>query len=61
MSYVSPDAGDVVESRAVGLDHFMTEDELIIVDNSGSQSLQGGVCRSVQDGARVAAFSEYQY
>ena len=44
------DAGDVVESRVVGQDHSMTADGVIIVDNSGSQGLEGGVCSSVQDG-----------
>ena len=37
------DAGDVVESRAVGQDHSMTADGVIVVDNSGSQSL----CKAV--------------
>ena len=44
------DAGDVVESRVVGQDHCMTADRVIVVDNSGSKSLQGGVSSSGQDG-----------
>ena len=44
------DAGDVVESRVVGQVNSMTADGVIIVDNSSSQSFQGSVRSSVQDG-----------